>query len=158
MYVLIFWFLSLSVIVRGHFSGSNSRTKLFKKSLDQENVISRKFLHIEGGSTVNYVSAKSKLDEIVNNPENTDKLVVVDFTATWCGPCKMIAPFFEEMANEFSDTCIFLKVDVDEGTEIAQAYNVMSMPTFIFIKNGKIVERFSGASVEKLRQVIFAKI
>ena len=70
----------------------------------------------------------------------------------------MIAPLFDEMSEEFSDSCIFVKVDVDEAPEISAEHKVMSMPTFLFIKNGKVVDRFSGASVEKLRQVIFSKI
>ena len=68
----------------------------------------------------------------------------------------MIAPFFDEMSTEFEDSCVFIKVDVDDGAEIAQAHKVMSMPTFLFIKDGKVVDRFSGASVEKLRQVIYS--
>jgi thioredoxin 1 len=113
---------------------------------------------IRGGSSVPYFTSKSVLDSALSDPQNAGKLFVIDFTATWCGPCKMIAPFFEEMSVEFGDACVFLKVDVDEGGEIAQAYSVMSMPTFLFIKDGKIVDRFSGASVEKLRQTVFSHI
>lgn len=119
-----------------------------------------KFLSIRGGDSayVHKIDDKSILDGLIVDPANKGKLFVIDFTAKWCGPCKMIAPLFDEMSEEFSDSCIFIKVDVDEGPEISAAYNVMSMPTFLFIKNGKVVDRFSGASVEKLRQVIFSKI
>ncbi len=67
-----------------------------------------------------------------------NKLIVVDFYATWCGPCKMISPKLEEMAQQFSDV-IFLKVDVDENEEVASEYGISCMPTFIFIKNGEKV-------------------
>ncbi|KAF8790160.1 Thioredoxin-2 like protein [Argiope bruennichi] len=59
-----------------------------------------------------------------------DKLVVVDFHATWCGPCKMIAPFFQDLAEEFKDV-VFLKVDVDEVEDVAGQYNVSSIPKFV---------------------------
>ncbi|XP_058479501.1 thioredoxin-like [Solea solea] len=79
-----------------------------------------------------------------------DKLVVVDFTATWCPPCKMIAPIFEELAEKYTNI-VFLKVDVDEALDVGEEYNVSSMPTFLFIKNSKELDRFSGASQDKLR-------
>jgi thioredoxin 1 len=82
-------------------------------------------------------------------------LVVVDFSAAWCGPCKMIAPAFDDLSNEYPD-CFFVKVDVDQVKAIAKRYEIMSMPTFILFRNGKVVERFSGASIEKLRDMIIA--
>ncbi|CAG0884732.1 unnamed protein product [Cyprideis torosa] len=79
-----------------------------------------------------------------------DKLVVVDFHATWCGPCKMIAPKLVDMSKELPDV-VFLKVDVDELEDVAAKYQVSCMPTFIFFKNGNKVHEFSGANAEKLR-------
>ncbi|KAK0098047.1 hypothetical protein PV326_011582 [Microctonus aethiopoides] len=67
-----------------------------------------------------------------------DALVVIDFFATWCGPCKIIAPQFEELSKKHSSV-IFLKVDVDENDEISATYEVSSMPTFVFIKKGEVV-------------------
>ena len=67
------------------------------------------------------------------------KLVVIDFFATWCGPCKMISPKIEAMAGEMSNV-VFLKVDVDEAEDVAQEYNISAMPTFIFLKNGQKVK------------------
>nr|AYX41553.1 thioredoxin 2 protein [Grapholita molesta] len=86
--------------------------------------------------------------------EAGDKLVVIDFMATWCGPCKMIGPKLEELANELADSLVVLKVDVDENEEIAAEYNVNSMPTFVFLKNSKKLEEFSGANVDKLKNTI----
>ncbi|KAK0161164.1 hypothetical protein PV327_009666 [Microctonus hyperodae] len=82
-----------------------------------------------------------------------EALVVIDFFAIWCGPCKMIAPQFEELSKQHS-SIIFLKVDVDENEEIAATYEVSSMPTFVFIKNGKVVHQFAGASIAKLTEAI----
>lgn len=84
-----------------------------------------------------------------------DKLVVVDFFATWCGPCKMISPHLEEMSKTMDD-CVFLKVDVDECEEIAQEYKITAMPTFIFIKSSEKIAELTGANVEKLKELVTA--
>lgn len=70
--------------------------------------------------------------------EAGDKLIVIDFFAMWCGPCKMIAPKYEELSKENTNV-IFLKVDVDDNEEIAVKYEISSMPTFVFIKNNQVV-------------------
>ncbi|CAM9525280.1 unnamed protein product, partial [Discosporangium mesarthrocarpum] len=79
--------------------------------------------------------------------------VVIDFTATWCGPCQNIAPAFEQLSEELEgEGVIFLKIDVDENEETAQKYSVFQMPTFLFIRNGEVVDQFSGANAAVLRQ------
>lgn len=83
-----------------------------------------------------------------------DKLVVIDFFALWCGPCKLIAPKLEECANKFGDKIVVLKVDIDECEDIAVKYNISSMPTFVFIKKGEQLDCFSGGNPEKLEQFI----
>lgn len=80
-------------------------------------------------------------------------LVVVDFTASWCGPCRMIAPHFAAMALDFKTTT-FLKVDVDEVSAVSMAENVRSMPTFKLYKGGRAVEVFSGADAGRLRALV----
>ncbi|XP_072260541.1 thioredoxin-like [Pyxicephalus adspersus] len=79
------------------------------------------------------------------------KLVIVDFTATWCGPCKMIAPVFETFSKNHPDV-VFLKVDVDDAQDVAQHCDIKCMPTFQFYKNGKKIHEFSGANKESLEQ------
>ena len=74
-----------------------------------------------------------------------DKPVLVDFWATWCGPCRMIAPVIEEVAAEFEGKAIVGKVDVDEEMSLAQRFHVMSIPTLIVLKDGKVVEQAVGA-------------
>ncbi|CAG4980526.1 unnamed protein product [Colias eurytheme] len=86
--------------------------------------------------------------------EAGDKLVVIDFMATWCGPCKVIGPKLDELANEMADSIVVLKVDVDECEDIATEYNINSMPTFVFVKNSKKLEEFSGANADKLKNTI----
>ncbi|KAI8035419.1 hypothetical protein M5D96_011762 [Drosophila gunungcola] len=79
-----------------------------------------------------------------------DKLVVIDFYANWCGPCKNIAPKLEELAQQYSDRAVVLKVDVDDNEEISGDYNVTGMPTFVFIKCGEVLELFVGGNPDKL--------
>mmetsp|Transcript_4182 Transcript_4182/g.8684 ORF Transcript_4182/g.8684 Transcript_4182/m.8684 type:complete len:104 (+) Transcript_4182:102-413(+) len=74
----------------------------------------------------------------------SDKLVIIDFTATWCPPCRMIAPIFEKMAEDNPDVD-FAKVDVDEASDIASFCEIQAMPTFKFYKGGKCVKTQQGA-------------
>ncbi|HIW22005.1 MAG TPA: thioredoxin, partial [Candidatus Dorea intestinavium] len=73
-----------------------------------------------------------------------DKTVLVDFWASWCGPCKMVGPIIDEIANEVTDVKI-CKVNVDEQPELAKEYKVMSIPTLIVFKDGQMVKREVGA-------------
>lgn len=75
---------------------------------------------------------------------NSDKPVLVDFWATWCGPCKLLGPTIEELHKEMGDKVKIGKVNVDENQALAAAYGIMSIPTVIILKGGKIVEQFIG--------------
>ena len=79
------------------------------------------------------------------------KLVCIDFTASWCGPCKKIGPVFEALAAEAGDRALFAKVDVDDGDEIAEVAGIRSMPTFQFYKLGEKVAEVQGADEAALR-------
>ncbi|XVE94634.1 hypothetical protein REPUB_Repub02eG0025800 [Reevesia pubescens] len=81
------------------------------------------------------------------------KLVVVDFTASWCAPCRFITPVLVELAKKLPHV-IFLKVDVDELKSVAQDWAVEAMPTFIFLKEGTIVDKIVGARKEELQHKI----
>ena len=82
-------------------------------------------------------------DELVSS---ADGPVLVDFWAEWCGPCKMIAPILDEIAEEQGDNLAIAKVNVDEAGEIAQRYQVMSIPTLLVFKDGEVAKRMVGAS------------
>ncbi len=75
---------------------------------------------------------------------NSDKPVLIDFFATWCGPCQMVSPLVDEIADERDDVMV-CKVDVDEARELATKFNVMSIPTLIVMKNGEITATQVGA-------------
>ncbi|XP_078488240.1 thioredoxin-2 [Ciona intestinalis] len=87
-----------------------------------------------------------------------NKLVLVDFHAVWCGPCKMIAPAVKELANAHADKLVVLKVDVDEAADVAEKAEISAMPTFIFYKGGKPVATFKGANKEKLAEMTLANL
>ncbi len=74
--------------------------------------------------------------------ENT--LVMVDFFATWCGPCQMFSPIVEQVEDKYDGDLTVVKVDIDENSDIAEKYTIQSVPTTILFKNGEIVERVSG--------------
>ena len=101
----------------------------------------------------NFVQTINSHNEFNNIVNNYQKLVAVDFTATWCGPCKRIGPTFNSL-NEKYKNVIFVKVDVDENEETSEQCNVRSMPTFQFYKNSKKVFEFSGADKQKLEESI----
>ncbi|MBO4434210.1 MAG: thioredoxin [Bacteroidales bacterium] len=73
------------------------------------------------------------------------KLVVVDFWATWCGPCRMISPILDEAEMEMADKFTLVKVNVDDAEEIAARFHIMSIPTLLFFKGGQVVDKTVGA-------------
>lgn len=107
---------------------------------------------MKGEADVFFPSLQADLTAQLESAGN--KLVVIDFYATWCGPCKMIAPKIDTMAVQLKDEVVFLKVDVDETDDIAAEYSIEAMPTFILIKNKNVVEKFSGANEAKLKELI----
>ncbi len=82
-------------------------------------------------------------DNFNNEVMNSDKPVLVDFWASWCGPCKMLSPIVDEVANE-TDAVKVGKVNVDEEPELARQFRVMSIPTLVLIKNGKVIKSSVG--------------
>lgn len=75
----------------------------------------------------------------------SDKPVMVDFWAEWCGPCRMVGPIVEEVAKEYSDKAVVGKLNVDNNPAVAQKYGIRSIPTILFFKNGEVVDRQVGA-------------
>ncbi len=84
--------------------------------------------------------------------------VLVDFSADWCGPCKMMAPLIDELADEYEGEMKIGKINVDQSPDIAQKYNVMSIPMFAFFKNGEVVETAVGALNKAKLQAIIDRV
>ena len=80
--------------------------------------------------------------------------LVIDFTASWCPPCQMIKPIFEQLAKDLEGKAVLVKVDVDEMGQLAQEFGINCMPTFKVVKGGQVVDQLEGANKEKLTQII----
>ena len=101
--------------------------------------------------------------EIINEQNFNEKIasgvVLVDFFATWCGPCKMLAPIFEELSTEMEGKVKFIKVDVDQCPDISMQYSVASIPTIIVFKDGKNVNTTVGfVPKERIKEIVEAYI
>ena len=86
---------------------------------------------------------EKNFNEIINQ---ADKLIVLDFWAEWCGPCRTIAPVIEELAVDYEGKAIIGKINVDSNAAIAEKYGIRNIPTILFIKNGEIIDKHVGAA------------
>lgn len=96
-------------------------------------------------------------DSYHNEVMETEKVVVIDFWTTWCGPCKMMAPVVEEVAKDYPDVKV-CKVNVDEEPELSNAFKIVSIPTIVVIKNGEIIDSVVGyrpkEDIEKIIKLV----
>ncbi|KAE9599092.1 hypothetical protein Lal_00044021 [Lupinus albus] len=88
-----------------------------------------------------------------NELKDSSRLVVIDFSASWCGPCRFIEPAIHAMADKFTDV-EFIKIDVDELSDVAREFQVQAMPTFVLVKKGKETDRVVGAKKDELERKI----
>ena len=87
------------------------------------------------------VATNTNFDDLLQD----GKLVIVDFWATWCGPCRMLSPLLDEVEEEMADKVTVVKVNVDDADEIAMRYRIMNIPTLLFFKSGQLVDKTVGA-------------
>jgi thioredoxin 1 len=100
---------------------------------------------------VNEIKNSQEFEQQVLNSANP---VFVDFWAEWCGPCRSVSPVVEELSNEYNGKVDFVKINVDENGELAQKYNVFSIPTLAIFKNGEVVSQKVGASTKESFQTM----
>lgn len=100
---------------------------------------------------IHYIENERILSEVLNN----DKLVMIDFFATWCEPCKQFSPVLQKMEKKYEEKIEIFKVDVDESQNVAIRYQISAMPTLLFFKDGEEVERQVGyLDEQKLEKII----
>ena len=137
-------------IIKGLSRATSDKTELnqtilkYKKKFDEASAA----LGSSGKKTETYMRTKMEMKLTSANFDaevlKSDMPVVVDFFATWCGPCKMMAPVIETLASEYDGKVKIGKLDVDENSDIAAKYGVMSIPTIILFKNGEAVKKTVG--------------
>ena len=88
--------------------------------------------------------------QIIRNEDTENVLYVIDFHATWCGPCKKIAPDYTKLAKKYGKHILFMKCDVDEVQELSDVFSIESLPTFVFGYNKNIIDKFEGANLKKV--------
>lgn len=99
------------------------------------------------------IHSTSELDTKLNAASRTSRLAILYFTATWCGPCRIISPLYATLAGKYPKV-VFLKVDIDEARDVAARWNISSVPTFFFIRNGKELDKVVGADKNALERKI----
>ncbi|XP_065853591.1 thioredoxin H-type [Euphorbia lathyris] len=110
--------------------------------------------HVEFvGSNVHLVTTKSNWEEKLAEATKDGKIVIANFSATWCGPCRMIAPFYRELSDKYP-SLMFLLVDVDELSDFSSSWDIKATPTFFFLRDGQQLDKLVGANKPELQKKI----
>lgn len=101
------------------------------------------------------METKLNSNNIENYLKNISKPVIIDFFASWCGPCKMLAPVLEEISKKFGDGIEIIKLDIDMHSDLSNKYEIMSVPTLLFFSGGELIRRETGFLTEdKITEMI----
>ncbi|KAM0948027.1 putative monodehydroascorbate reductase (NADH) [Dioscorea sansibarensis] len=106
-----------------------------------------------GGGNVHVITSKESWDERISEANKDGKIVVANFSASWCGPCRMIAPLYAELSEKYP-SLIFLTVDVDELMDFSSSWDIRATPTFFFLKDGQQLDKLVGANKPELQKKI----
>ncbi|KAF6143014.1 hypothetical protein GIB67_041082 [Kingdonia uniflora] len=108
-----------------------------------------------GTGKVQLITTKDGWDEKLTESSREGKIIVANFSAAWCGPCKMIAPFYSDLSLKYP-SLIFLTVDVDELTEFSSSWDIRATPTFFFLRDGQQIDKLVGANKPELQKKVVA--
>ncbi|KAJ0089393.1 hypothetical protein Patl1_31571 [Pistacia atlantica] len=112
--------------------------------------------HVDfAGANVTVITTKESWDQKLSEASRDGKIVVVNFSATWCGPCRMMAPFYRELSEKYP-SLMFLVVDVDELIDFSTSWDIKATPTFFFLKDGQQVDKLVGANKPELQKKVIA--
>ncbi|KAE9591940.1 putative monodehydroascorbate reductase (NADH) [Lupinus albus] len=107
--------------------------------------------HVDfAAGNVKLITTEEAWDEKLEQAKKDGKIVIANFSATWCGPCKMIAPFYSELSEKYT-SLMFLLVDVDQLADFSTSWDIKATPTFFFLKDGKEVDKLVGANKPELQ-------
>ncbi|KAI4353574.1 hypothetical protein L6164_002512 [Bauhinia variegata] len=110
--------------------------------------------HVEFATgNVQLITTQESWDQKLAEAKRDGRIVIANFSATWCGPCKMVAPFFGELSEKYP-SLMFLLVDVDELTDLSTSWDIKATPTFFFLKNGQQIDKLVGANKPELQKKI----
>lgn len=126
---------------------------LAKKSLTKDNDSDQ---HVEFASgNVTLITTKESWEQKLEEARKDGRIVIANFSAVWCGPCKVIAPYYCEMSEKYT-SIMFLVVDVDELTDFSTSWDIKATPTFFFLKDGQEVDKLVGANKPELEKKLVA--
>lgn len=105
-------------------------------------------------STIHSVHTMQDFARLTTFASSNNKLVILDASASWCGPCKAIKPYFEQLSKEYQEHYIFAHFDLDESPDISDVFQIHSMPTFIILKDSQVLDKVSGAKKDALKNIL----
>ncbi|KAL4190032.1 hypothetical protein AMTRI_Chr08g210000 [Amborella trichopoda] len=106
---------------------------------------------------VHVITGRESWDAKISEASSNDKILVANFSASWCGPCRVIAPFYGELSERYPNL-VYLMIDVDEMSELSSSWDIQATPTFIFFKAGKQIDKLVGANKPELEKKIIALV
>ncbi|KAB5561820.1 hypothetical protein DKX38_006777 [Salix brachista] len=149
-YALIFIFYSYLVeVIQGQSSECSCYLQSNNDADDDEP-------HLEfAGGNVHLITTKDRWDQKLSEARRDDKIVLANFSATWCGPCRQIAPYYNELSESYP-SLMFLLIDVDELSDFSASWAIKATPTFFFLRDGQQLDKLVGANKPELQKKITA--